>query len=52
MIGLKYFEDLEKRIPRDKVTRMFEYIKKILFKVAESETNHRLEVCGSYRRGK
>lgn len=36
MIGLKYFEDLDKRIPRDKVGRMFEYIKSILFKIVKS----------------
>lgn len=30
-IGLKYYEELNMRIPRDKVTRMFEFVKKTLY---------------------
>jgi DNA polymerase/3'-5' exonuclease PolX len=30
---------------------MFEYIKKTLYKIVGSEIHHKVEVCGSYRRG-
>lgn len=51
MIGLKYCEDLEQRIPRDKVTLMFEKIKDTLEKIVENINLYKMEVCGSYRRG-
>ena len=51
-IGLKYFEDLEQKIPRDKVTRAFEKVKEVFSKLVHSIDEYRMEVCGSYRRGK
>ena len=51
-VGLKYFEEFSKRIPRDKVTRIFEKFKKIFNGLVLSDKMHHLEVVGSYRRGK
>eukprot|EP01147_Barroeca_monosierra_P010381 gene10381-2513_t len=47
-IGLTYFEDFQKRIPREEVTRLSEQALKY---VAEVDSDLRAEVCGSYRRG-
>jgi len=51
-LGLKYVDDFQKRIPREKVARMYEYVKQTLFYVARTEVKHDVEVVGSYRRGK
>lgn len=51
-IGLKYYAELKKRIPRDKITKMFEYVKKIFFEIVQTNKCHSLEVAGSYRRRK
>jgi DNA polymerase/3'-5' exonuclease PolX len=51
-LGLKYVEEFEKRIPRDKVGRMYEYVKQALYYVARTDVKHDVEVVGSYRRGK
>lgn len=52
-IGLKYYEDLKEKIPREEATQIFQYVQKeafTSFKLGPME----LEVvaCGSYRRGK
>jgi len=47
-IGLKYFQDLEMKIPRTEVTKLFEKISMIAKSLDEKYV---LEVCGSYRRG-
>ncbi|ORY79353.1 hypothetical protein BCR35DRAFT_304784 [Leucosporidium creatinivorum] len=48
MLGLKYYDDLLQRIPRDEVTRLFEYAR-----AAAAKIDPKLEVhcMGSYRRG-
>lgn len=47
-IGLKYFYDFQKRIPRKEITKMQEIIKKSVKKV---NIDLIFEICGSYRRG-
>ncbi|CAH1118337.1 unnamed protein product [Phaedon cochleariae] len=48
-IGLKYFEDFEKKIPREEI----EQIEKIIIKaVKELDPKFVVTICGSYRRGK
>ena len=51
-IGLKYFEELEQKIPREKVTRAFNFVRRTLADMVPSIDDYRVEVCGSYRRGK
>ena len=48
IIGLKYLEDFEKRIPRKEMDKHNELLKKIFAKVSK---NILYEVVGSYRRG-
>ena len=52
IIGLKYAEEFAKRIPCEKVTRMFEFVKNIIEEMSPVKNLYRVEVCGSYRRGK
>ncbi|KAF1397569.1 DNA polymerase beta, partial [Spheniscus humboldti] len=47
-IGLKYFEDFEKRIPREEMLQMQEIVLKEVTKV---DPNYIATVCGSFRRG-
>nr|XP_060643010.1 DNA polymerase beta [Anolis sagrei ordinatus] len=47
-IGLKYFEDFEKRIPRNEMLEMQEIV---LSKVKEVDPRYIATVCGSFRRG-
>ncbi|XP_042328476.1 DNA polymerase beta isoform X3 [Sceloporus undulatus] len=47
-IGLKYFEDFEKRIPRNEMLEMQEIV---LSKVKEVDPQYIATVCGSFRRG-
>lgn len=47
-IGLKYFNDLEKRIPRDEIENMEILLKEELYKL---DKNMIYNICGSYRRG-
>ncbi|CAG9785698.1 unnamed protein product [Diatraea saccharalis] len=49
LIGLKYFEDFEKKIPRTEIIRIEKQIKDMVNKL-DPEFN--VTVCGSYRRGK
>jgi DNA polymerase lambda len=50
-IGIKYHEDLSKRIPREECERIFKKINECLFKVFPSEELETL-LLGSYIRGK
>ncbi|NWU25120.1 DPOLB polymerase, partial [Dyaphorophyia castanea] len=47
-IGLKYFEDFEKRIPREEMLQMQEIVLKEINKL---DPNYIATVCGSFRRG-
>ncbi|NWX19511.1 DPOLB polymerase, partial [Aegotheles bennettii] len=47
-IGLKYFEDFEKRIPREEMLQMQEIVLK---EVEKLDPNYIATVCGSFRRG-
>ncbi|XP_030057934.1 DNA polymerase beta [Microcaecilia unicolor] len=47
-IGLKYFEDFEKRIPRKEMLQMQEIILK---EVGKQDPDYIATICGSFRRG-
>ena len=47
LIGIKYFHDIQKRIPRKEIAAMEKIIKKIINKLFKDII---IEVCGSYRR--
>ncbi|XP_048369143.1 DNA polymerase beta [Sphaerodactylus townsendi] len=47
-IGLKYFEDFEKRIPREEMLKMQEIV---LNEVKKVDPKYIATVCGSFRRG-
>ncbi|KAJ9588358.1 hypothetical protein L9F63_018284 [Diploptera punctata] len=49
LIGLKYFEDFEKKIPREEIKRIEDFIKT---EIDELDSEYKITVCGSYRRGK
>lgn len=49
LIGIKYFEHIEKRIPRDEIKNMEKLIKLVVSKIDSPKMN--VEICGSYRRG-
>ncbi|KAE8747804.1 hypothetical protein FOCC_FOCC005416 [Frankliniella occidentalis] len=49
LIGLKYFNDFEKKIPRGEI----EKVENILFdEISALDSNYIVTICGSYRRGK
>ena len=48
LIGIKYFHDIEKRIPRDEIKLMETYMKDVL--VENVDKKLRIQICGSYRR--
>lgn len=48
-IGLKYYNDIQLRIPYSEIELMKIYLKDMLNKI---DTNLILEICGSFRRGK
>jgi DNA polymerase lambda len=50
-IGLKYYEDLIIRIPREECEMFLEEIEKVLFSFISKDII-KIEICGSYRRGK
>jgi len=50
-LGLKYFHDLNKRIPRKEIEEIFQIIQEESFKIIPKEIIL-LELCGSFRRGK
>ncbi|XP_018326619.1 DNA polymerase beta [Agrilus planipennis] len=49
LIGLKYFEDFEKKIPRKEIEEMEKIIKEEVHKL---DGDYKITICGSYRRGK
>ncbi|CAK1601026.1 unnamed protein product [Parnassius mnemosyne] len=49
LIGLKYFEDFEKKIPRSEIQ---EIEKKLKSKILNFDGQFTVTICGSYRRGK
>lgn len=49
IIGLKYLDDIEKKIPSSEITKIGVEIKKTLLKINK---NLEMVICGSYRRGK
>jgi NAD-dependent DNA ligase len=50
-VGLKYYEDVLKRIPRSEIDQYAVVFNGIFSKISSSNTNSRLEIVGSYRRG-
>jgi DNA polymerase/3'-5' exonuclease PolX len=48
-LGLKYYVDLNLRIPRNEVGLLGNYVKKILLKI---DSDIKFEITGSYRRGR
>ena len=48
--GLKHFDDLEKRIPRDEIDEYKEQLSEIFYSCTPE--NSYFEIVGSYRRGK
>ncbi|XP_076753574.1 DNA polymerase beta [Xylocopa sonorina] len=48
-IGLKYFDDFEKRIPRKEIEQIEKIMKDA---IAELSKEYIVTICGSYRRGK
>ncbi|XP_028174412.1 DNA polymerase beta-like [Ostrinia furnacalis] len=49
LIGLKYFEDFERKIPRSEIQEIETMLQK---KIAKIDCNYTITICGSYRRGK
>ncbi|XP_022165404.1 DNA polymerase beta-like [Myzus persicae] len=49
IIGLKYLNDFEEKIPRSEVIEVEQIIKKTLHKL---DPKYKVTICGSYRRGK
>ncbi|XP_045447339.1 DNA polymerase beta-like [Melitaea cinxia] len=49
LIGLKYFEDFEKKIPRSEVQKIETIIRT---EITNLDTQYTITICGSYRRGK
>lgn len=52
-IGLKYYEDIKERIPRDEVTLILEKMRSVVYTLhPKGKEVMQVEACGSYRRGK
>ena len=49
-VGLKYYEDIQKRIPREEIDRYLTVFKD-LFSEVSNNNNSKFEIVGSYRRG-
>ncbi|RZF36460.1 hypothetical protein LSTR_LSTR009556 [Laodelphax striatellus] len=49
LIGLKYFDDFEKKIPREEIQEIETIIKE---SVTQLDPAYLITICGSYRRGK
>lgn len=49
--GLQYYDDIQKKIPREEISEIFTIIKEEVYTVL-SEDVVDVEVCGSYRRGR
>jgi DNA polymerase beta len=53
ILGIKYYEDLEHRIPYDEITKTDEYLKNVVDKVNKTclkNGGYKHMICGSYRR--
>ena len=53
ILGVKYYDDLLKRIPYDEITKVNEYLNKILSMINKKhfiEDQFKMQICGSYRR--
>ena len=50
LIGIKYFHDIEKKIPRDEIQDMETYMSDVLIDNVDKKL--RIQICGSYRREK
>ena len=50
-VGLKYYEDILKRIPREEIDQYDVIFKDVFSKVAGPGSEARFEIVGSYRRG-
>ena len=50
-IGLKYYEEIQERIPRSEIEEFEEIFKNIFEKVAKDSPDAKFEIVGSYRRG-
>lgn len=48
-IGLKYFDDFEKKIPKAEIAEIEQILKKCIHKLSKEYV---ITICGSYRRGK
>ncbi|XP_063586426.1 DNA polymerase beta-like [Penaeus indicus] len=48
IIGLKYFDDFEKQIPREEIERIEDEVRK---QINEIDSKFIITICGSYRRG-
>jgi DNA polymerase lambda len=52
-IGLKYYEDLLERIPREEVENLLEAFRKGAFELIKDGSKRlSIEACGSFRRGR
>jgi len=50
-VGLKYYEDILKRIPREEIDQYDKIFRDVFSKVAGPGSEARFEIVGSYRRG-
>ena len=50
-VGLKYYEQIQERIPRSEIEEFEEIFKDIFVKVAKDSPDAKFEIVGSYRRG-
>ena len=50
-IGLKYYEDIQKRIPRKEIEEFAKVFENIFKQVSKKDKNAKFEIVGSYRRG-
>jgi len=47
-IGIKYYDDFKKKIPKSEIDEIKSYLKNVILKI---DNNLLFEICGSYRRG-
>jgi DNA polymerase lambda len=53
LVGLKYFEDLKERMPREEATEIYELVEEYAYKAYKLKAKDlSVMICGSYRRGK
>lgn len=51
-VGLQYYDDMQRKIPREEVTRIFEVVKAAAHAVGPPGNPPSCTAAGSYRRGK